>query len=251
MRIHTQKDARKISDSDFVTFRFTNPARAAIFAYGRFDVAPPGLGTCRRSGVSLASIHAIQSVGESLRMYLQSSYPSELRSRFPCTFQLLSSGQLARFEDPADSAVAVTLFLYRTTVNEQLRNRRRRVDGTDVSPALALDLHWMLTVWASNAQAEQTVYAWALGQLHLQPVFDAGLLTADGGWDASEVVQILPHELTLEEMLRVWEALEPSYRLSASYVARTVIIDPAAAAGPLPVVAARFSLGGGWDEEGA
>lgn len=198
--------------------------------------------------VPLASIHAIQSVGESLRAYLQDSYPAELRARFPCTFQLLSSGQLARFEDPADSAVAVTLFLYRTTLNEQLRNRRARPDGGEAPPALPLDLHWMLTVWASSAQAEQTVYAWALGQIHLQPVFDVGLLTPDGEWTPSEVVQILPEELTLEELLRVWEALEPSYRLSASYVARTVLIDPYAGAGPLPMVARRLTLGGSGGE---
>jgi hypothetical protein len=41
--------------------------------------------------------------------------------------------------------------------------------------------------------------------------------------------------------MRIWDALEPSYRLSVSYIARVVRIDGDASRG-LPVVATRYRL---------
>jgi hypothetical protein len=45
-------------------------------------------------------------------------------------------------------------------------------------------------------------------------------------------------------LMRIWDALEPSYRLSLSYSARVVRIDPDAVPGGLPVVARNFTMTG-------
>jgi hypothetical protein len=44
-------------------------------------------------------------------------------------------------------------------------------------------------------------------------------------------------------MMRIWDALDPSYRLSVSYVARLVRLDPDTLTSVQPVVATRFGYG--------
>lgn len=187
----------------------------------------------------MANVRAVHSIGESIRSMLQVTYPAELAARFPCDFQVVSIGQLAQVSDPTASNVTITLFLYRTTVNDTLRNRRVRADGVPVEPVLALDLHWMVSVWASSPEAELTVFAWVQAQLHRTSVLDGALLSPDGGWQASEMVQLVPHDLPIDEMLRIWESLEPSYRLSTCYLARTVLIELTSSTAARPVVAVR------------
>jgi hypothetical protein len=177
-------------------------------------------------GRPLANYFAISSVGEALRVYLQSTYPPELAELYPCSFSVLASGELGQFDDPADSSTAVTLFLYRVTVNEQLRNTfqpGRTPEG--FRPALPVDLHWMLSVWASSGTAEHTVFAWALRQMADQTLLDTSMLGTEAGWAEGDVLQVLPAELTIEDQMRIWDALEPAFRLSSSYIVRAVRLE--------------------------
>jgi hypothetical protein len=184
---------------------------------------------------------AFHSVGEALRVYLSSTYPEALKDLYPCTFSVISTGQLASFEDPSDASVALTLFLYRVTVNEQLRNGSQPGrTPPDQAPSLPLDLHWMLTVWANSAPAEQVVFAWVLRQLGQRSLLDASVLPP-ADWAPGEVVQFLPQELPVEDLMRIWDAIEPSYRLSATYVARVVRLD-LPATHPASVLTRRFEL---------
>src|SRR5262249_43318881 len=104
----------------------------------------------------MANISAVHSVGLSLTSSLRNAYPATLRAQHPCDIRLISSGELAGEDDPT---AALTLFLHRVTINEHLRNRGRTIHSTD-QPPLALDLHYLLTVWADNALAEHTILAW-------------------------------------------------------------------------------------------
>ena len=57
-------------------------------------------------------------------------------------------------------------------------------------------------------------------------------------------MQVLPVDLSTEDLMRVWDALEPSYRLSTSYVARVVRLDPDVDTELFaPVVAKRLAFG--------
>ena len=76
--------------------------------------------------------------------------------------------------------------------------------------------------------------AWAIRQLHLFPILDASSLSPEAGWGANEVIQIIPAELPTEDMMRIWDALDPAYRLSVSYIARLVRLDPDVAAADRP-----------------
>jgi hypothetical protein len=107
---------------------------------------------------------------------------------------------------------------------------------------LALDLHYLLTVWADSAVAEHTILAWAMRQLHDRPILDVGALSPEAGWTPADFIQIIPAELSNEDVMRIWDALDPAYRLSVSYVARTIRIDPDQSPVGRPVVAARLSF---------
>jgi hypothetical protein len=186
----------------------------------------------------VTNVLAIHSVGESLRSYLDASYPADLRAAHPCEFRLVSSGELA-----SDTEIdgALTLYLYRVTVNEHARNVRRVTDPTHENVPLAVDLHYLLTVWSRSAFTEHVVIAWAMRQLHQHPVMDASSLSSEAAWGPGDFVQVIPAELSTEDVMRIWDALNPAYRLSVSYVARVVRIDTDPVLEGLPVVARRFS----------
>jgi hypothetical protein len=186
----------------------------------------------------VTTVLAIHSVGESMRTYLDASYPDELRAVHPCEFKLVSSGELA---GDIELDGALTLYLYRVTVNEHARNMRRMTDPLRENLPLAVDLHYLLTVWSRSAFTEHVVLAWAMRQLHQHPVFDVSSLTTEAAWGAGDFVQVIPAELSTEDVMRIWDALDPGYRLSVSYIARVVRIDTDPVFDGLPVVATRFS----------
>lgn len=185
----------------------------------------------------MANLQAIHSVGVSLITYLRNAYPEPLRTRHPCEFRLLSSGELATNDD---MGTTLSLFLYRVTINEHLRNTKRANDPSDGAVPLALDLHYLMTVWADNALAEHSILAWAMHQLYLHPVLDISSLSPEAEWSPGDAIQWIPAELSNEDIMRIWDALEPAYRLSVSYIARVVRIDTGGIAGVRPVVATRY-----------
>jgi hypothetical protein len=188
----------------------------------------------------VTNVQAIHSVGDSLATYLNNIYPQALRDRFACRFRLVSSGEIASAQSEFNQTT-LTLYLYRVTMNEHLRGTRRAVDPLGTDQPLAVDLHYLLTVWADNAPAEQIILAWAMRQLHQHPVLDQSSLSPEAEWGPGEYVQVIPAELSNEDIMRIWDAFDSSYRLSVSYIARVVRIDGDAAR-VLPHVATRIGL---------
>jgi len=191
----------------------------------------------------MANVLAIHSVGNSIATFLRNTYPQQIGERpLPsCGFELTSSGQLA---GDISETTHVTLYLYRVTVNEYSRQTRRASAPADSFVPLGLDLHYLLTAWAANPLDEQVTLAWAMRQLHQYPVLDASSLSPEAGWGRDEVIQIIPAELTTEDIMRIWDALEPAYRVSVSYVARLVRLDPDEDTEQFqPVVAGRYVYG--------
>lgn len=191
----------------------------------------------------MANVFAIHSVCGSIATFLQNTYPvSHDGVNMPsCTFEVLSSNQIA---GPLEDTNRISLYLYRATVNEHSRQQRpARAPNAQPAP-LSLDLHILLSAWSGSALDEQVMLAWTMRQLHLYPLLDASSLTPEAGWEADEVIQIVPAELSTEDTMRIWDALEPSYRLSASYIARTVRLDPDELPEARAVVATRFAYSG-------
>jgi hypothetical protein len=57
------------------------------------------------------------------------------------------------------------------------------------------------------------------------------------------VIQIISAELSNEDMMRIWDTLKPSYRLSVAYIARVVRIEGDEVEDARPVVATRLLWG--------
>lgn len=190
----------------------------------------------------MANIQAIHLVGHSIVTYLRNTYPAEVAGQAmpECAFALLSSGELAA---PPDDSTRLTLYIYRLTVNEHLRQSRPDRMAPEQQPPLGLDVHLLLTAWAGNPQGELLPLAWAMRQLYQHPILDASALSPEAGWGPDEVIQIIASELSTEDMMRIWDALEPPYRLSVSYIARRVRLDPDRIDDAAPVVATRFTYG--------
>lgn len=190
----------------------------------------------------MANVQAIWSVGTSIATYLRNTYPATVGEQTmpACDFALVSSGELA---GTIEDATRLTLFLYRVTVNEHQRQQRPAAMSPEQQAPLGLDLHFLLSAWAGTAQEETVPLAWAMRQLYLHPILDASSLSPEAGWGPDEVIQIIPSELGTEDMMRIWDALAPPYRLSVSYVARLVRLDPDRVGEFGPVVASRFAYG--------
>jgi len=182
----------------------------------------------------MANYRAIHAVGESLRSFLRNTYPPDLPT---FDIQLISSGKLAETEDLNST---LTLFLHRVTVNEHLRNARHSHELVAQGIPLSVDLHYLMSVWADSAMDEQLVLGWAMRQLHLYPTLDASFLSSGAGWQPGEVIQLTPVDLTNEDIMRIWDKLKPSYRLSVAYVARVVRIEADRTPDQRPVIATRF-----------
>jgi hypothetical protein len=187
----------------------------------------------------VANHRAIISVGDSLVTYLQNAYPAQLRADFPCSFQLVSSNELnSSFQD---FGTAVTLYLHRVAVDPYLRNSIHTDPSKQFVP-LSVDLHYLLTIWADTALAEQTILGWVVRELYTHQALSQSDLTPAGGWSADDIIQVIPGEISNEDMMRIWDALEPPYHLSLSYIARVVRIDPDVIETGLPVVARRLYI---------
>jgi hypothetical protein len=192
----------------------------------------------------VADYQAVFAVGDALAKFLQNAYdPAEVG--FPCTFKLVSSAEIAT-EDQTKLDKTVSLYLHRLTTNDNFRSVRRLHDSPGEQPILFLDLHYLITYWdasAEGAEAEQKILTWTMQQLQSHPILDSSVLSlssADPGWDATENIQLMPVDLSLEDILRIWDALGPKYRLSISYLARVVRVDESVTPG-MPVVATRFT----------
>jgi len=186
----------------------------------------------------MAGFSAAYSVGESLVQYLRNIYPAELRADHSCRFELAKSADFS--EADSFTETTISLFLYRMSIDQYLHPAGAGRTVPPVSRALPLDLHYMVTVWTDNKHTEQLLIAWVMAQLHWSPVLDASTLMQIGGWRKDESIQISPTNITQEDLCRIWDVMEPTYRLSTTYVARVVHIDPPVAEDAPNVIATRF-----------
>ncbi len=118
----------------------------------------------------------------------------------------------------------VALFLYRVEVDEA----RRNVDLPRLAPtaprrySLGLELHYLLTVWGKqNAEGEQVMLARCMDILDRHAVITGPLLDPAYPWEPEDGLRISLSHLSTEDMLRLWDSLEPPYQLSIPYVVRT------------------------------
>ena len=149
--------------------------------------------------------------------------------------------QLVRTEDFDKAASALhppvlTIYLYRVDVNHVVRAGWSGVGHLDGRAHLPLDLHFLLTAWADNAESEYRILGAAMECLETTPILSGPLLAATGAWATNEAIQVCTGEMSTEEVMRTFDSLPTDYKLSVPYVARVVRVDSRTATPDPPTV---------------
>lgn len=151
----------------------------------------------------------------------------------------------------ANDPAQLVLFLYRVNQNQGWRNsnlpsRNDRGERTS-NPPLALDLHYLLIAHGAAEFQAEILLGYAMQLLHenpvlgrdairralalpapisgsvLPPAFQA-LAAADLA-DQFEAIRVTPEPLALEELAKIWPAIQGHYRLTTAYHVSTVLIE--------------------------
>lgn len=120
---------------------------------------------------------------------------------------------------------ALSIFLYRVDFNKAMRAAWSAVSEQDGRSHLALDLHYLITPWAENAEDEHRILGRAMQCIETTPILSGPLLHSSGGWDAAESIQVVLEEVSSEAVMRMFDSLPTDYRLSVPYVARVMRLD--------------------------
>lgn len=187
-------------------------------------------------GKRLAGFAGIAAVGRSIERLLNSCFEEQPpvggnpKARLVGTIDFDISN--------ASTRPALSIFLYRVDFNKVMRASWSAASGQDGRSHLGLDLHYLITPWAENAEAEHLVLGRAMQCLEETPILSGPLLHSSGGWDAGESIQLVLEEISTEAVMRMFDSLPTDYRLSVPYIARVMRLDGRLAVPEGPVVTA-------------
>jgi hypothetical protein len=174
----------------------------------------------------MADFRAVASVGKSLERYLSARF---LEAPVPVDGST-TVATLVRTEDLRNDGEGLTppclsIFLYRIDYNKTMRAAWSGVGSLDGRSHLPLDLHYMLTPWASDPELEHRIVGRAMQCLDATPMLTGPLLTPAGGWAPNEGVQLVLEDVPTEWVMRTFDSLPVDFKLSVPYCARVVRLD--------------------------
>jgi hypothetical protein len=143
---------------------------------------------------------------------------------------LIDSADRISLESPADlqnnNSVRLSIYLYRIVENPYLKNRfpLEGRGGTQRKPPLTLDLYYLITPLVGTPREQQIVLGKAMQVLYDRAILESPDLEGSLG-QSGEEIRVVLNSVSLEELTRVWQALEIPYRLSVCYIARVAIVD--------------------------
>jgi hypothetical protein len=155
----------------------------------------------------------------------------------------------------------LNLFLHRVTPNPALSNTDlpTRDDRSQLvkRPRLALDLHYLLTAYATQELHAEILLGYAMEMFHETAILPRNMVRAalQGGVngailppafqtadparlaDQIELIKIQPENLSIDDMSKLWTALQTHYRTTVGYLISVVLIErDAPKRTPLPVL---------------
>lgn len=131
--------------------------------------------------------------------------------------------------DDLQGSPRLSLYLYHVEPDAHLRNQRELAVGRDGLrfPPLAVQLRYLVTPLAEEEEHNQLMLGRILQHFHDAPFIASlegtPLDNSHGG--NSPQLRITVEPLSMEELANVWQSLDAHYRLSLSYLVRTVTID--------------------------
>jgi hypothetical protein len=206
----------------------------------------------------MSSPLAIATVTAVLQNFLQNS-STEVAAALGIPNITVSAEPPDRIEINNVSPDRINLFLFQATENQGWRNvdfPSRNPNGDRISnPPLALDLSYLLTAYGSAGLHAEALLGYAMFVLHEMPIFTrdairnvsitppaapllAGLTSSELA-DQIEQIKIVPQVMSVEEISKIWSALQSQYRPTAVYKASVVLIESKKSVRPTLPVRAR------------
>ncbi len=125
---------------------------------------------------------------------------------------------------------ALSIFFYRVDFNKTMRAAWSAIGSIDGRSHLPLDLHFLITPWAGDAESELLILGRAMQCLETTPILSGPLLYPATDWLPNEGIQLVLEEISTEAVMRMFDSLPHDYKLSVPYIARVVRIDGRVAA---------------------
>jgi hypothetical protein len=134
----------------------------------------------------------------------------------------------------SEDANQLNLFLYQTAPNAALRNAsmpNQAKNGEIANAPLAINLFYLLTAYGRNFDdvLGHRLLGRAMSILHdktlLQPIDIDKALPGNDLSRQIERLRIIPHQLTPEELSKLWTIFQSPYRLTTAYQVSVVLID--------------------------
>lgn len=145
---------------------------------------------------------------------------------------------------------ALSIFFYRVDFNKTMRAAWSSVGHVEGRVHLPLDLHFLITPWALNAEDELRILGRAMDCLEQHSILSGPLLHPSGGFAPNETLQLVLEDVWSEAVMRTFDSLPTEYKLSVPYIARvarieardrialpsvTTVVRGATPSGPVPV----------------
>ena len=198
---------------------------------------------------------AIAGVTAVLQYYLNDMYSTAQGLSPTVTVSCVAPDQVTiGHHGSADVGDQVNLFMHQVTHNAAWRNidqAQMSSDGTRrlSNPPLALNLHYLLTAYGSDAWQAEALLGYAVMMLHQSPMLTrqdirtafqtlmgppatyplnplTPLLNDIGLADQIEMIKITPETMGREEMAWLWTALKADYRPTFAFQVSVVLIQP-------------------------
>ncbi|HEV8515749.1 MAG TPA: DUF4255 domain-containing protein [Cyclobacteriaceae bacterium] len=150
-----------------------------------------------------------------------------------------------------NESTQLNLFMYQVTPNPGWRNLNLpsfNGNGERIAnPALAIDLHYLLTAYGSGELHTEILLGYGMQLLHEVPVLDREsirrsiappsdvtgtgltsslrLLSTSSLAEQAEMIKITPELLSIEDISKLWAAFGTKYRPTAAYKVTVVLIE--------------------------
>ena len=199
----------------------------------------------------MSNAFAVAGVTAVLQQFLNAVYNGPSSVLGSVTVSAIAPDIIQAGMSPTSKNLQVNLFLHQVTLNPAWRNMdlpSLAGDGRtrQGNPALALDLHYLLTAYAPEDSQAEVLLGYGIFFLHQNPVLPRGEISSAlasltaGGYPAAfanalalsgladqvEMIKIMPATLGREEVAWLWTALKADYRPTFPFQVSVVLIQP-------------------------
>lgn len=180
----------------------------------------------------MANVNAVAAVCEAIRWILDSTIDADiadLRLGGPRpVFSVVNSQKFTTL--PANNTVTVMVYRILPNLSHRTPPGRLLSNGRRQRTRLPIDLHLLVTVWATSPSTQNKLLAWTMRTLEDYPTLPPSLLNMEYArtFGQDEAVELAISELTLEETLSLWEKVsrsETPFQVSIPYVARAIFLE--------------------------